>query len=209
MESTTSGPAYRITTPRLVVRCWQPSDAQQLHEAVNDSLDHLLPWMPWAHSEPEEIGVKVDRLRRFRGMFDLDQDFIYAIFNSDESRVIGGTGLHPRLGAGAREIGYWIHKEFINQGIATEASAALTRVGFEIDGLDRIEIHCDPANIRSAAVPAKLGYQHEATLRGRLRSSDGDSRDVMIWTLFKEEYPGSPASNAEIEAFDIIGKRIL
>ena len=82
--------------------------------------------MPWANDEPEALQKKVDRLRSFRGKFDLGQDFIYGIFNQEESRVLGGTGLHTRVGAGAREIGYWIHQEFINQGLATEVSAALT-----------------------------------------------------------------------------------
>jgi len=58
--------------------------------------------------------------------------------------VLGSTGLHTRVGAGAREIGYWIHQDYINQGLATEATAALTKVAFAIDQVTRIEIHCDP-----------------------------------------------------------------
>src|SRR5262249_24384090 len=41
-------PPYRIVTERLVLRCWEPSDAAALKEAVDASIDHLLPWMPWA-----------------------------------------------------------------------------------------------------------------------------------------------------------------
>ena len=55
----------------------------------------------------------------------------------------------------------------INRGVATETAAALTRVGFEFLALDRMEIHCDVRNVRSAAVPRKLGYVHDATLRRR------------------------------------------
>mgnify|MGYP006158626091 CR=1 FL=1 len=33
--------------------------------------------------------------------------------------------------------------------------------------IDRVEIHCDPANVRSASVPRKLGFRHEATLHRR------------------------------------------
>ena len=77
-------PAYRIQTPRLVLRCWQPEDASLLADAVTASLEHLRPWMPWAHAEPEELEAKVQRLRGFRARFDTDQDYVYAIFSADE-----------------------------------------------------------------------------------------------------------------------------
>jgi len=157
-----SGPAYRVVTPRLVVRCWQPTDALLLKEAVDASLEHLRPWMPWAANEPTDLDTKIALLRRFRGKFDLGEDFVYGIFSRDETEVVGGTGLHTRLGADAREIGYWVRTDRINQGIAAEASAALTRVAFEVDKLDRVEIHCDAENVRSAAVPRKLGFTHES-----------------------------------------------
>jgi RimJ/RimL family protein N-acetyltransferase len=209
MPNSIPGPAYRITTTRLVIRCWNPADAPLLKAAVDASLEHLRPWMPWAEQEPQALDQKIEGLRRFRGKFDLGQDFVYGIFNRQESQVLGGTGLHTRAGEGAREIGYWIHADWINRGLATEASAALTRVAFEIDHVDRVEIHCDPANVRSAAVPRKLSYTHEATLRQRLPLSDGAFRDAMIWTLLAGEYPASPAARAEIQALDALGRQIL
>ncbi len=204
---TISGPAYCIRTRRLLIRCWNPSDAQLLKEAIDASVEHLRPWMPWADYEPSPLQSKVDRIRNWRGKFDLGQDFVYGVFDPEDTRVLGGTGLHTRLGPNAREIGYWIHKDFINQGLATELSAALTKVAFEVDKVHRIEIHCNPTNIRSASVPRKLGYTHEATLKQRVPFSNGYS-DAMIWTLFAEEYPDSPSAKAEIEAFDAIGRRI-
>lgn len=42
------GPAYRIYTRRLVLRCWEPADAEIISQAIIEGKDHLLPWMPWA-----------------------------------------------------------------------------------------------------------------------------------------------------------------
>ena len=209
MPESIPGPAYRIHTHRLVIRCWNPEDAPLLQEALDASVEHLKPWMPWAHEEPEEIQKKIDRLRQFRGKFDMGEDFIYAVFDRGEEHVLGGTGLHTRLGEKAREIGYWIHADYINRGLATETSAALTRVAFEIDKVRRVEIHCDPSNVRSAAVPRKLGFVHEATLGRRIPSSEDKMTDSMIWTLFLEDYPASPAASAQIEAFDAAGRKII
>jgi RimJ/RimL family protein N-acetyltransferase len=203
------GPAYRVLTARLVLRCWQPADAPLLKAAVDASLEHLLPWMPWAAREPTDLQTKIDRMRQSRAKFDSGQDFVYGVFDRDETRVLGSSGLHTRAGEDAREIGYWIHKDFINQGLATELSAALTKVAFEVDKVNRIEIHCDPTNVRSAAIPRKLGYTYEGTLRRRSSNADGSPSDSMIWTLFADEYPASPAASAKIEAFDAIGRKIL
>ena len=42
-------------------------------------------------------------LRRFRGRFDLSEDFVYGVLTSDESEVVGGTGLHTRDGPQTRD----------------------------------------------------------------------------------------------------------
>jgi RimJ/RimL family protein N-acetyltransferase len=208
-QSKAKGPAYRIHTERLVLRCWYPGDAPLLKAAIDTSLEHLRPWMAWAKQEPESLETKIERLRKFRGQFDLDQDYLYGILNREESAVLGGTGLHSRRGEGVLEIGYWIHVDHINQGLATETAGALTKVAFEVNRIGRVEIHCDPLNARSATVPRKLGFVHEATLRQRTVTPDGKPRDSMIWTMLAAEYPVSNAVGIELEAFDVIGHQIL
>ena len=204
-------PPYRIVTERLVVRCWDPADAPLLKEALDSSLDHLRPWMPWAHEEPKPLVDKRQLLREFRGRFDLGQDFVYGIFSRDESEVVGGTGLHTRVGDEALEIGYWIRKSRIGQGFATEATAALTRVAFDVCDVDRVEIRVDPANERSSAIPRKLAFTEEATLRRRLPLGlrGGPPRDVVVFSLFRHELPGTALAVVPLEAYDAGGDRIL
>ncbi len=209
MSAKISGPAYRILTERLLLRCWNPTDAEALRQSLAGNREHLLTFMPWAQDEPEELQKKIERLRGFRARFDLGEDFVYGIFDLTGARILGGCGLHRRVGPGAIEIGYWIDKDHINQGLATEASAALVKVAFEIESVQRVEIHMDPLNLASAAVPRKLGFTYEGTLRQRLPSASGIMRDMMIWTLLAEEYPGSLSSNIHIQAEDAIGRRIL
>ena len=201
-------PVYRIETERLVIRCWEPKDAPLLKEAVDGSIDHLLPWLPWARKEPQTVEEKVELLRMFRGKFDLGEDFVLGIFSRDENEVLGGTGLHPRRGPNEREIGYWVRKERANQGIITESTSALVKVGFEIEGFHRLEIRCDPENQASATIPGKLGFRHEATLRKHLLPGNDTPRDSMVWSLLAEEYPGTPASKIEVYAYDAAGNQV-
>ena len=207
-ELVISRPAYRIETNRLVIRCWDPKDAALIQEAAAASKEHLLPFMPWAADEPQTVEQKVELARRFRGLFDRGEEYVYGIFNPDESRALGGTGLHTRLNGNALEIGYWLHQDFINQGYITESAAALTKVAFELYYVDRMEIHCSVENLASAAIPRKLGYIHEATRR-RVGYANGKYSDSMIWTLFADEYPNTPSASTNIRAFDAAGNSLL
>ena len=209
MSHTYLGPAYRIESERLVIRCYNPKDALYLQKAVQESVEHLRPWMPWVKDEPEELKVKIERLRLFRADFDLSKNYIYGVFDPNETELVGGTSLHPRVGSNAFEIGYWTHVNHVNKGYATEISAALTKVAFEIEHVNRVEIHCDPKNIISATIPKKLGYVYEATLRNRSESIEGELIDSMIWSIIREEYLKSPAAKAKIVAYDVFGNLII
>src|SRR4029079_18627456 len=89
---------YRIETGGLVIRCYDPSDAPLLKDAIDSSLEHLRPWMPWAADEPQTLEEKTDLLKLFRSEFDTGENFIYGIFSADETEQVGATGLHPRRG---------------------------------------------------------------------------------------------------------------
>lgn len=209
MQAQRPGPAYRIETERLVIRCYRPEDAPQSKLAVDASLPELRPWMPWAGHEPSPVEAKAELFRKFRAQFDLGQDYPYAIFSSDERELYGSTGLHPRIGPDALEIGYWIATAHHGKGLATEAAGALVRVAFEVEKINCIEIRCDPNNVKSAAVPRKLGFNHETTIRQRSPRPDGSKHHLMIWSLFADEYPSSPAAKLPVRAFDVMGKEIL
>ena len=199
---------YRIETERLVIRCYEPADAALLSDALNSSIEHLKTFMPWADALPQSIEDSYALCRRFRAAFDSDEQYVCGFFDSSESQLLGGGGLHPRIGPGGLEIGYWIRASATRQGIATESSAALTRAGFEVCGADRIEIRIDPDNEASFGVPRKLGFVEEATLRRRLPSREDELlRDVTIFTMFREDFDPSIAPG--IRAFDARGERLI
>ena len=199
---------YRIETERLVVRCYETRDAPLLKEAIDSSLEHLQPWMPWALDEPQALEQKIELVESFRSSFVAGDNFTYGIFAADEAEVLGGTGLHPRVGLGGLEIGYWVRASATRQGIVTESTAALTRAGFEVCEADRIEIRIEPRNEASFGVPRKLGFVEEATLRRRLPGREGGPlRDVTIFTMFREDLDPGMASG--IRALDARGEHLL
>jgi RimJ/RimL family protein N-acetyltransferase len=199
---------YRVETERLVIRCYEPRDAPLTKDAIDSSLEHLRPWMPWVEEEPQTLEEKTDLLKSFRAQFDAGENFVMGVFSANETRQLGGSGLHPRVEPGGLEIGYFVRADAARQGYITESTAALTRVGFEVCEADRIEIRIDPENEASKGIPDKLGFVEEATLRRRLPGREGGPlRDVTIFTLFREDF--DPAIAAGIRAFDARGEQLL
>lgn len=201
--------AYRVETERLVIRCWAPEDAPRMRALLDESDDFLRPWIPFMTYEPRTLWETAEWIRGMRADFDRDANYRYPVFSKNEKTLLGETGLYTRAGPGALEIGYLLGKRAGGRGYAIEATAAMTRVGFEINEVDRIEIICAPENIPSAAIPKNLGYAHEATLPRRFTDCDGVIRDSMLWTLYASDYPSSRAAEYEITAYDCLGGQML
>lgn len=162
----------------LVLRRPDPIDAEAITEAIQDSLDELRPWMPWA-ADPPEVDQQAVRLAVVGEAFDAGGDASYTVFLDDI--VVGVVGVHDRVEPDGREIGYWLRTGWTGRGLMTRAVGALVQVVFDA-GVERIEIHCDEANRRSAGVPRRLGFHHVATVE-EPRSAPADTNRTMVWEL--------------------------
>src|SRR4051794_31430557 len=141
----------------LVIVRADPDRAAAVAAAINASLEHLAPWMAWA-TEPATAAGMSAFLAASAELWDRRRDFGMTIVDEADGTVVGGTGLHARLGSTGLEIGYWVRADRVGEGIATRATAALTTAAFGIDGIERVRITCADDNERSARVPARLGY---------------------------------------------------
>jgi ribosomal-protein-alanine N-acetyltransferase len=60
----------------------------------------------------------------------------------------------------AVEVGWFVDRMYWDNGLATEGGRHSLAIGFEDLGLDRIIARCDPENLASEKVMAKLGMRH-------------------------------------------------
>jgi RimJ/RimL family protein N-acetyltransferase len=174
-----AAPPERIELPDVdaVMRRHRLDDLDPLYQAIEESRDHLRPWMIWADESRNDI---VTFLRGARAKWDAGDEFGYLVVSSDDGRVLGGGGLHRRAGPEALEIGYWLRAGETGRGVITAAAAAWTDAAFALDGIERVEIHCDEANVRSAAVPRRLGYAL-AEIRNKPPAAPAELGREMVW----------------------------
>jgi RimJ/RimL family protein N-acetyltransferase len=171
-----------VQTGPLLLRQMEPDDAVAIAAAVGNSLEHLRPWMPWATKESADHRNQLARIVEAGEMWAAGTDFLYLMM-ADQGRAMAGTiGLHRGVGDGGMEIGYWVAVDHLRRGYATEASRALTQIALGLPGVRRVEIHCDEANVASAAVPRKLGYRLDRTETVE-PEAPGEKGRRMIWVF--------------------------
>lgn len=161
---------------------FQGDEAAVLCRAVTENLDHLRPWMPWAAGVPSEA-EQAEFIARSRHDWEAGTAFGYWLREDATGALVGCAGLHRRVGPGAMEIGYWVSASRVRRGYATESARALTTAAFDLPGVQRVEIHCDEANVASAGVPRRLGYHLDRVDRDAAVEAPGESGPEMIWTM--------------------------
>jgi RimJ/RimL family protein N-acetyltransferase len=186
----TDRPDEMIRSVDVTLTRARTDDVDGLVAAVNGSLDDLRPWMAWAQvpATPASIG---EFLRLADGNWEAGAEFQFAIRDGSAGRhdpdrdpgaLLGFCGLHDRVGPNGLEIGYWVRSDRTGRGLATSAASALTASALALDGVSRVEIHCDAANRRSAAIPEKLGYRLDR-VETRPPTAPGETERHMIWVF--------------------------
>lgn len=183
-----------IAAGPVLLELLDPERGGDVADVVNADLDHLRPWMPWAH-RPTNAQEQAMRLATSAATAADGDDASYTI--TVDGRIVGGCGLHARSEPGERDIGYWIAASDESKGYVTAAAAGLARVAFEVVGSPKVRITCDEANVRSAAVPARLGFTHEVTLE-REASAPAETGRFMVWVLTADEWPESPGYDVPV-----------
>jgi ribosomal-protein-serine acetyltransferase len=152
---------------------------------VTESAEHLRPWMGWMDSEPLTVDQREAMLGDREREWSDGGDVMLAI--RLEQRAIGSCGLHRRAARDGLEIGYWVHPSFTGRGFATSAARLLTAGAFTVEGITHVEIHHDKANLASAGVPRRLGYQLVAEAPDEI-SAPAESGIEQIWRVDRDTW---------------------
>lgn len=141
---------------QITLRPWHNDDAPAFAEAVNGSLDTLLPWLLWAHqnfSEAEALQwFAITRMQR------ITKEAIELGLFAEDGRLLGGAGLrYSRDQPDHCSIGYWVRSSEQRQGIASFAVKHLVELAWQSPGRNRVEILAVEENAASRRVATKCG----------------------------------------------------
>jgi len=117
--------------------------------------------MPWVGEEPLDVGRRRQLIEDWERAWINGGDVRLGAFA--QGSVLGGCGLHHRCGPHGLEIGYWVDKDHLRRGVATEMARLLTTAAFTVEGITFVEIHHDEANVTSGRIAQRLGFAFMVT----------------------------------------------
>ncbi|HEX8221340.1 MAG TPA: GNAT family N-acetyltransferase [Chloroflexia bacterium] len=177
-----------LRSERLTVRPYRVEDAEGLKEAVDESREHVRPWLPFA-DDHQTVERSLDWINQQRAAVILRKSINCGLFELESGRYLGGLGIMPHdWEIRYFEIGYWLRKSAEGHGYMTEAVRLVVDYLFGELQAQRIEIQCDERNTHSANVARRLGFVQEGCTRNDSRATDGSIRNTLVFSLI----PGDP-----------------
>ncbi|MEM7535454.1 MAG: GNAT family N-acetyltransferase [Chloroflexota bacterium] len=178
----------QFDTERLTIRSPRSGDGAEICRAVTESINELRPWMSWAQEAPTKEDSEA-RARQSWLEFQARTDLQLLLFLKGSNTLVGSSGLHRiDWDVPCFEVGYWCRTAYTGQGYITEAVAGITDFAFGTLGANRVTIFCDAKNERSAGIPQRLGYRHEAVLQKDSLSPSGELRDTFVFALLRDDW---------------------
>ncbi len=173
-----------VRSPRLRLHKHQLEEAEAQFAVVEAERERIAPWVPWVE---KTRSVQDMRHHLETCLADWGQGGMYDYTVKDAAGAfVGRIGLFRiDKSVGRGEVGYWIRGQAEGKGLVAEAITALEAEAWRA-GFNRLEIRCDPRNLRSHAIPARLGYRLEGILRENIRIN-GEVCDTMVWAKLRNE----------------------
>jgi ribosomal-protein-serine acetyltransferase len=168
----------------LAIALYERRHVDELFALVRRNREHLGRFMPWAvDPRIEETAAFIERSL---AEFARGDGFQGGLWRRGE--LIGGIGTpnFDRLNS-RTEVGYWLGADVEGNGLMGRAVAHLLRHLYEAEGMNRIEIRARSDNHRSRAIPERLGFTQEGTLRQQVFEG-GAWRDHVVYSLLRSEW---------------------
>jgi ribosomal-protein-serine acetyltransferase len=149
-------------TDDIKLRLLEEADADALHDLIEANRAYLAPWLPWAAGQTSDDTL--DFIRGTRLQVGENDGFQAAIVL--DGGIVGMVG-YPGVDWANRStrIGYWLDEGQQGKGTMTAVVRILVDHALTVWRLNRVEIHVATENRRSRAIPERLGFREEGTLR--------------------------------------------
>lgn len=191
----------KLKTERLILRNPVINDVEDLVEGLNDiQISESLGFIPHPYTKKDALEWIEKNLDRENEKEGLRKEYDFAIELKSEKKLVGVVMLDSvDYFHGSARIGYWVNKNYWEQGIVTEANRKVLNFAFNKLNLRRVHLSAYVESEASNRVAKKLGFTLEGTLRQSHRTkATGKIHDTNTYGLLREEFQNlvkKPGSN--------------
>lgn len=138
-------------------------DAERVFELTDHSREYLREWLPWL-----DMTTNVEDTKSFiqSCLENYAENKGITTFILYKGEIVGTAGYNKiNWSNKIAYIGYWLGKDYQGFGIMTKVAKALTDYAFAELKLNRVDIRAAEKNIKSRAIPERLGFVCEGKIR--------------------------------------------
>jgi RimJ/RimL family protein N-acetyltransferase len=190
--------ALEIRGAEALLRYARPEDADALFRMASDpEVTRFFSWGPYASRRQAADYVASLARKRAEG------ERLEFVIDHRDAGVIGVTGLSEfSLRDRRAVVGTWHGREWWGRGANRQSKTLVLALAFAGLRLDRVTAWCGTDNGRSQTALERLGFVNEGVLR-RWHVHEGDSKDVISYSMLREEWQASELARTPIE---IVGR---
>jgi len=169
------------------LRLYEERHAAELYSVVDRNRARLRQWLPWLdfNTDPSHSAAFI---RSQLGLFAAGRGAAFGIWVG--GAIAGSIDYHDLDATNRRTaMGYWVDAQQSGRGIMTRAARALIAHAFGELALNRIEIRVAPDNAKSRAIPVRLGFREEGTVRQGLWLYD-HFVDEVVYGMLAADWKG-------------------
>jgi ribosomal-protein-alanine N-acetyltransferase len=183
-----------VRGPELMLRYARPEDAAALFELASDpEVTNYFSWGPYSHESQAAAYIASLSPKRASG------ERLELVIVHPQAGVIGVTGLSEFVLRDRRAVvGTWHGREWWGSGANRQSKALVLALAFAGLRLERVTAWCGTDNARSQKALERLGFKHEGVLR-RWHMHDGVGKDVIVYSMLREEWAASDLAADRIE----------
>jgi ribosomal-protein-alanine N-acetyltransferase len=179
-----------IETERLCIRIIREGEVAKLMRFRTRNRDRFQTWEVTRGAEFFRESAQVALPAKERRSARNGESFSFRmLLKNDDREFIGNVSLRSILGfpVHAATLGYALDEEFEGKGVMMEAVLAVIDFGFSRLNLRRIEACCMPANVRSASLLTRAGFEQEGLLRSSYFVNER-WEDHLIWSRINDHW---------------------
>lgn len=164
----------------LELRVLDTRYAKPLFDIVDQDREYLRQWQNWPdkirtiHDMRRSLHFSMQKRRQNTGL-----DFVL-IYRGAPVGKIGLVYINWR--EKTTEVGYWLAQKLQGNGFISRAAQVLTGYALGVLQLEQVQIRCSEGNMRSRAIPERLGFAYDGTYESMTRLHGEYVTDV-IYTM--------------------------
>lgn len=169
---------------RFELRPYTEESGEALLSGAIESKAHVAPWMAWLKADYGVEDAKTWVTEAMRS-WELDRSYEFQIYDREDGAFAGCAGLNE-INRKDRvcNLGYWVRTSKLRRGAARQAVGLLAAFGFDMLGLNRLEIVVAVGNLPSQRVAQSVGAEFEGVQGQRLMVGDV-IHDAKMYTLLR------------------------